>query len=105
MLGDGEAAVEDAAGGGEEALLGEGAEVHEPDAGHLMHGDESPLEGVVERLVGRVRDGEGADEVEALPEIGVPEFVGPWEGLEGALVDHGSLLEGGIGAGHGVAPP
>ena len=73
-------------------------EVHDPDSGHLVHGDEGALEGVVNGVVLRVRDGEVANEVEALAEVSVPELVGAREGLEGALVDDEALLEGRFGA-------
>lgn len=108
VLGDGEGAegaVEGEAGAGEELLVGEGLEVHDPDAGHLVHGDEGALEGVVEGGEEGVGDGEGADEVEALAEVGVPELVAAGEGFEGALVDDEALLERGAGAGDQVAPP
>lgn len=70
-----------------------------------MHGDEGALEGVVELLVLAVGDGEGADELEALAEEGVPELVAAGEGLEGTLVDGEALRVGGVGAGDEVAPP
>lgn len=50
-------------------------------------------------------DGEGPHGVEALAEVRVPQLVRSRERLEGALVDHRALLEGGAGAGDEVAPP
>ena len=50
-------------------------------------------------------DGEVADELEALAEVGVPELVAAGEGLEGSLIDDGALPEGGFGTSHQVAPP
>lgn len=76
-----ESSVEGPASPGEELLLGESMEVHDPDPGHLVHGDESSLEGVVEGFVLGVSDGKVADELEALAEIGVPKLVASGEGL------------------------
>lgn len=70
-----------------------------------MHSDESSLEGVVERGVSGVRDGEVADEIEALPEVSVPELVRARESFESSLVDDGALLEGGVRSSDEVTPP
>lgn len=64
MLGDREGpegTVEGPTSAGEESLLGEGGEVHEPDAGHLVHRHEGAFKGVVERVEGRIIDGAAAD--------------------------------------------
>lgn len=97
--------VEGAARAREQALVEERREVEDPDARHLVHRRQRPLEGVVERRVGRVVDGVGARVVEALAEVGVPELVAPRERLDGALVDDGALGEGRGGARDEVAPP
>lgn len=50
VLGHGERAerpIECPAGPSEQLLLSESLEVHYPDSGHLVHGDEGSLEGVV----------------------------------------------------------
>lgn len=70
-----------------------------------MHGDKGALEGVVEGVEGRVRDGTAADGVEALAEVGMPQFVAARQGLEGALIDHGASPEWCGGSGDKVAPP
>ncbi|BAT02889.1 Os07g0644400, partial [Oryza sativa Japonica Group] len=108
VLRDGERAqraVEGAARAREQALVEQRGEVEHPDAGHLVHGGEGALEGVVEGGVGVVGDGVRARVVEALAEVGVPQLVAPRERLERALVDDGALGERRGGAGDEVAPP
>lgn len=50
-------------------------------------------------------DGEVASELEAFPEIGVPQLVASGEGLEGSLVDCEALLGRRFGEGYQVSPP
>ncbi|WVZ66877.1 LOW QUALITY PROTEIN: hypothetical protein U9M48_016040, partial [Paspalum notatum var. saurae] len=73
-------AVEGAARARDEAL------VEDPDARHLVHRRQRPLEGVVERRVGRVVDGVRPRVVQALAEVGVPELVAPRQRLDRALM-------------------
>ena len=50
-------------------------------------------------------DGDVASELEAFPEIGVPQLVASGEGLEGSLVDCEALLGRRFGEGYQVSPP
>lgn len=52
-----ESPVEGPASPSEQLLVRESLEVHDPDSGHLVHGDERALEGVVEGFVLGVSDG------------------------------------------------
>lgn len=108
VLGDGERAqgpVEGPAGAGEQLLVRQGLEVHDPDPGHLVHRNQGALEGVVERLVLGVGDGQVADQLQPLAEVSVPELVAAGEGFDGSLVDDEALLKRCFGTSYQVPPP
>lgn len=52
-----ESPIEGPASPSEQLLVRESLEVHDPDSGHLVHGDKSSLEGIVEGFVLGVSDG------------------------------------------------
>lgn len=72
----------------------------------IPHGPHSPLVGVDEDLEARVRDRQPPlHRRPPLLEVGLPEFVGAWQELEGALVEEVALGGAGLRLGLQVAQP
>lgn len=70
-----------------------------------MHGDQSTLEGVIERFVLGVCDREWTDDVKAFPEVRMPELVASRKSLECTLVDDKTFFERSVCSSHEITPP